>query len=213
MPVNLAEVGRFAMIRQNECVDKQLVLASESPRRKRLLAQLGVTFDVRVPSVDESQQINEQPEEYATRISSAKAHAVTGDVVLGADTCVSLNGTIFGKPSDLDHAEVILKELSGKTHQVITGIAVRFDDHLLSEVVKTDVEFVELDQTVIDWYLSLGESLDKAGAYGLQGPGGAFVNAIRGSHSNVIGLPLVETANLLRVAGIDLMHSGRLGRR
>jgi septum formation protein len=213
MPVNLAEVGSFAMIRQNECVDKRLVLASKSPRRKRLLAQLGVNFDIRVPSVDESQQRNEQPEEYAARISSAKAQAVTGDVVLGADTCVSLNGTIFGKPSDLDHAEVILKELSGKTHQVITGIAVQFDDHLLSEVVKTDVEFVELDQTVIDWYLSLGESLDKAGAYGLQGAGGAFVNAIRGSHSNVIGLPLVETANLLRVAGIDLMHTGKSGRR
>ena len=202
-------VGRFAIIRQTEQVDKRLILASGSPRRRMLLAQLGVDFEIYVPSVDESQQPNEDPGDYVTRISSAKAQAVTGDVVLGADTCVSLNGTIYGKPSDIDHAEVILKELSGKTHQVITGIAVQFDGHLLNGIVKTEVEFIDVHPSALDWYLSLGDSLDKAGAYGIQGAAGAFVSAIHGSHSNVIGLPLVETANLLRDAGIDLMHTGR----
>ena len=190
-------------------MDKRLILASGSPRRRALLAQLGVNFDIYVPSVDESQKPNEEPTDYVTRISSAKAQAVTGDVVLGADTCVSLNGTIYGKPSDLDHAEVILKELSGKTHQVITGVAVQFDGHLLNRIVQTDVEFIDLCQGALDWYLGLGEFVDKAGAYGLQGAAGAFISAIRGSHSNVIGLPLVETADLLRDAGFDLLYTAR----
>ena len=197
------------MMHQNGRVSKRLVLASQSPRRRKLLAQLGVDFDVCVPSVDESHRANEGPLEYVTRISSAKARAVSGDVVLGADTCVSLGTKILGKPSDLSHAEVMLKELSGQTHQVITGVAVRFGRHLLNQAAVTDVEFIHLDQTVIDWYLGLGESLDKAGGYGLQGAAGGFVSAIHGSHSNVIGLPLVETADLLLEAGVILRSEQR----
>ena len=197
------------MFRQNRRVAKRLVLASQSPRRKKLLLQLGVDFDVSVPAIDESLQPDESPQDYVLRISTAKAEAVIGDVVLGADTCVVLDGKIFVKPSDLVQASVMLKELSGKAHQVLTGIAVRCDGKLLNEFATTDVEFVDLNQAAIDWYLALGESLDKAGGYALQGAAGVFVKAIHGSHSNVIGLPLVETAYLLREAGIDVMSEER----
>ena len=185
----------------------QLVLASGSPRRKELLSYLGVDFVVRVPQVNESIEIHEIPKLYVRRIASAKATAVDGDVVLGADTCVVLDGEIYGKPFDLEHAESMLWELSGKVHTVITGIAVQTKDLLLCEVVTTRVEFVSLDQSLVDWYLNLGESSDKAGAYALQGAGGSLVKAIDGSPSNVIGLPLVETATLLTQAGVALRNS------
>lgn len=185
----------------------QLVLASGSPRRKELLAHLGVDFVVRIPRVDESVRSGEIPELYVQRVASAKAAAIVGDVVLGADTCVVLDGQIYGKPSDLEHAEAMLWEFSGKVHTVITGITVQTRDLLLCEVVTTRVEFVSLDQSLVDWYLNLDESSDKAGAYALQGAGGSLVKAIDGSHSNVIGLPLVETATLLTQAGVTLRSS------
>ena len=185
----------------------QLVLASGSPRRKELLAHLGVDFVVRIPQVDESVRSGEIPELYVQRVASAKAAASVGDVVLGADTCVVLDGQIYGKPSDLEHAEAMLWEFSGKVHTVITGITVQTRDLLLCEVVTTRVEFVSLDQSLVDWYLNLDESSDKAGAYALQGAGSSLVKAIDGSHSNVIGLPLVETATLLTQAGVTLRSS------
>ena len=185
----------------------QLVLASGSPRRKELLAHLGVDFVVRIPRVDESVRSGEIPELYVQRVASAKAAAIVGDVVLGADTCVVLDGQIYGKPSDLEHAEAMLWEFSGKVHTVITGITVQTRDLLLCEVVTTRVEFVSLDQSLVDWYLNLDESSDKAGAYALQGAGSSLVKAIDGSHSNVIGLPLVETATLLTQAGVTLRSS------
>ena len=185
----------------------QLVLASGSPRRKELLAHLGVDFVVRIPQVDESVRSGEIPELYVQRVASAKAAAIVGDVVLGADTCVVLDGQIYGKPSDLEHAEAMLWEFSGKVHTVITGITVQTRDLLLCEVVTTRVEFVSLDQSLVDWYLNLDESSDKAGAYALQGAGSSLVKAIDGSHSNVIGLPLVETATLLTQAGVTLRSS------
>ena len=185
----------------------QLVLASGSPRRKELLAYLGVDFVVRIPQVDESVRSREIPELYVQRVASAKAAAIVGDVVLGADTCVVLDGQIYGKPSDLEHAEAMLWEFSGKVHTVITGITVQTRDLLLCEVVTTRVEFVSLDQSLVDWYLNLDESSDKAGAYALQGAGSSLVKAIDGSHSNVIGLPLVETATLLTQAGVTLRSS------
>ena len=188
-------------------MNMQLVLASGSPRRKELLAYLGVDFVVRIPQVDESVRRREIPELYVQRVASAKAAAIGGDVVLGADTCVVLDGQIYGKPSDLEHAEAMLWELSGKVHTVITGITVQTKDLLLCEVVTTRVEFVSLDQSLVDWYLNLDESSDKAGAYALQGAGSSLVKAIDGSHSNVIGLPLVETATLLTQAGVTLRSS------
>ena len=190
-------------------MDKQLVLASSSPRRKELLSFLGVDFIVSVPDVDESLIIGEKAEEYVQRVASQKVLAVEGFVVLGADTCVVLEDQIYGKPVDLDNAEFMLRALSGKVHQVVSGVAVRTGDQLAVTVVRTDVEFVSLDQRLIDWYLGLGESLDKAGSYALQGAGASLVKAISGSHSNVIGLPLVETASLLTQAGVDLMSPNR----
>tara|TARA_Y100000768_G_scaffold369367_1_gene334189 strand:- start:3172 stop:3756 length:585 start_codon:yes stop_codon:yes gene_type:complete len=190
-------------------MDKQLVLASSSPRRKELLSFLGVDFIVSVPDVDESLIIGEKVEEYVQRVASKKVLAVEGFVVLGADTCVVLEDQIYGKPVDLADAEFMLSALSGKVHQVVSGVAVRTGDRLAVTVVRTDVEFVSLDQRLIDWYLGLGESLDKAGSYALQGAGASLVKAISGSHSNVIGLPLVETASLLIQAGVDLMSPNR----
>ena len=188
-------------------MDKQLVLASGSPRRKELLSYLGVDFIIRVPEINESVQKGELADQYVQRVASAKASAVDGDVVLGADTCVVLNGTIYGKPVDVEHAKTMLWELSGKVHQVVTGVSVRFRDQLLVAFARTRVEFVSLDERLIDWYVDLGESSDKAGAYALQGAGSGLVKAIDGSPSNVIGLPLVETADLLTKAGVELRSS------
>ena len=132
-------------------------------------------------------------------------------MVLGADTCVVLEGTIYGKPVSLENAEAMLQKLSGKVHQVVSGVAVRTSEQLMITVVHTDVEFISLTQRLIDWYLGIGESLDKAGAYALQGAGGSLIKAINGSHSNVVGLPLVETASLLDRAGVDVMSPERNG--
>ncbi|MFL2988064.1 MAG: Maf family protein [Candidatus Poriferisodalaceae bacterium] len=198
-------------IGQNGYMNEQLVLASGSPRRKELLSLLGVDFIIRAPEVNESQHAGEDPENYVRRVSSEKASAVKGSVVLGADTCVVLEGTIYGKPVSLENAEAMLQKLSGKVHQVVSGVAVRTSEQLLITVVHTDVEFISLTQRLIDWYLGIGESLDKAGAYALQGAGGSLIKAINGSHSNVVGLPLVETASLLDRAGVDVMSPERNG--
>lgn len=197
------------MVGENTYMDNQLVLASSSPRRKELLSFLGIDFVVRVPGVDESVAASETAEEYVQRISSRKASAVEGFVVLGVDTCVVLEDQIYGKPVDLKDAEFMLRSLSGKVHQVLSGVAVRSGEQLTVKVVRTDVEFVSLDHGLINWYLGLGESLDKAGSYALQGAGGSLVKAISGSHSNVIGLPLVETAELLIQAGVEMMSPNR----
>ncbi len=198
-------------IGQNGYMNEQLVLASGSPRRKELLSLLGVDFIIRAPEVNESQHAGEDPENYVRRVSSEKASAVKGSVVLGADTCVVLEGTIYGKPVSLENAEAMLQKLSGKVHQVVSGVAVRTSEQLMITVVHTDVEFISLTQRLIDWYLGIGESLDKAGAYALQGAGGSLIKAINGSHSNVVGLPLVETASLLDRAGVDVMSPERNG--
>jgi len=190
-------------------MDKQLVLASGSPRRKELLSLLGVDFTIHAPEINELQHVGEDPATYVRRVSSEKASAVKGSVILGADTCVALEGTIYGKPVSLENAEAMLQKLSGKVHEVVSGVAVRSGEQLMVTVVYTDVEFISLNQRLIDWYLGLGESLDKAGAYALQGAGGSLIKAINGSHSNVIGLPLVETASLLDRAGVDLMSPDR----
>ena len=192
-------------VRQHIHMERELILASSSPRRKELLTCLGAPFVVRAPHVDESQTPGENAESYVRRIASQKASAINGSVVLGADTCVVLEDQIYGKPISPRDAGSMLRKLSGKVHQVLSGVAVWSDGCLAVEVVETEVEFIQLDQRTIDWYLSLGESLDKSGAYALQGAGGTLVKGIRGSHSNVIGLPLVETAGLLKQAGIDLM--------
>jgi len=184
----------------------RLVLASQSPRRRELLEQLGIALEVRPAHADEAVLAGEPAREYVLRIAREKARAVQGDVVLAADTAVVLAGEVLGKPRDADDARRMLAALSGTAHEVLTGVcvrraAVRIEVHA---VASTTVRFARLSPAQIDWYVATGEPLDKAGAYAIQGAGGAFVLGVEGSVSNVVGLPLAETAELLRRAGLSL---------
>lgn len=182
-----------------------LILASGSPRRKELLAHLGVEFDIQVTDIDESVQPDEAPEAYVRRLALEKSAAVarSGAIVLGADTTVAIHGQILGKPTDVEDAVRMLGLLSGETHEVFTGVAL---SDRSSVVVRTEVTFAALASPDIAWYVATSEPMDKAGAYGMQGIGGVFVESITGSYSNVIGLPLAETASLLRAAGVPIME-------
>jgi septum formation protein len=186
----------------------RLVLASQSPRRRELLAQLGVALEVRPAHADESVLPGEAARDYVLRVAREKARAVQGEVVLAADTSVVLRGEVLGKPADAADARRMLAMLSGTRHEVLTAVCVRRNAAALGveldTVVSTTVRFRGLTTAEIDWYIATGEPLDKAGAYALQGAGGAFVLSVEGSVSNVVGLPLAETAELLRRAGFVL---------
>ncbi|ABV89062.1 Maf family protein [Shewanella pealeana] len=191
----------------------QLVLASGSPRRKELLGQLAFLntnsatpfeFDILAADIDESHQVGESAEEFVLRLAQEKAMAGlalygTGKqaVVLGSDTIVVLGETILGKPTDEANAAEILANLSGKAHEVMTAVALTDGTKTVSRLVKTRVQFSALSEADILAYIATGEPMDKAGAYGIQGLGGSFVEAIEGSYSAVVGLPLVETRALL----------------
>ncbi len=175
-----------------------LVLASGSPRRRELLGQLGVAFTVRAADVDETPSAGERPRDLVARLAAAKAAGVDGPVVLAADTTVEVDGDILGKPVDAADARRMLGRLSGRTHHVHTGVAVRAGERVELEVVTTAVTFVPLVRAAVDWYVATGEPFDKAGGYAVQGAGGVFVESIRGSVSNVVGLPLATTVDLLR---------------
>jgi septum formation protein len=179
-----------------------LVLASASPRRRELLRRLQVAVEVRPAAVDETPRPGESAGELVVRLAEAKVRAVATDadaVVVGADTVVSLDGAVFGKPLDADDAARMLRALSGRTHEVVTGMAVwRGPARPLSvEVVTSRVTFVELSEADVVWYLATGEPFDKAGAYGHQGAAGRFVASIEGSQTSVTGLPLATLARLL----------------
>ncbi len=185
-----------------------LVLASQSPRRRELLTQLGVPHEVRPANTDESVLPGEPARDYVLRVAREKARAVEGDLVLAADTAVVLRGEVLGKPRDAEDARRMLAALSGTAHEVLTGVCLRRDAGgtplELDAVVSTAVRFAPLGAAEIAWYIGTGEPLDKAGAYAIQGAGGAFVLGVEGSVSNVVGLPLAETAELLRRAGHPL---------
>ncbi len=184
----------------------RLVLASQSPRRRELLQQLGLAVDVRPAHADEAVHPGEPPREYVLRVARDKARAVAGDVVLAADTAVVLRGEVLGKPRDAADARRMLSALSGTAHEVLTGVCVRRTAVRIetAAVVSSTVRFAKLSPSQIEWYVGTGEPLDKAGAYAVQGAGGAFVLGVEGSVSNVVGLPLAETADLLRRAGFPL---------
>jgi septum formation protein len=184
----------------------RLVLASQSPRRRELLAQLGLALEVRPAHADEAVLPGEAPREYVLRVARDKARAVQGDVVLAADTAVVLGGEVLGKPADAADARRMLRALSGTTHDVLTAVVVRRAAIRLEldALVATKVRFAALSSREVDWYVATGEPLDKAGAYAIQGAGGAFVLGVEGSVSNVVGLPLAETAALLARAGLSL---------
>ena len=185
----------------------EFVLASASPRRADLLRSLGLQFRIVVTDIDESLVPGESPTTYVERLARSKALAAPvgpDSVVLGADTTVALDDTILGKPADADEARSMLRSLSGRTHTVYTGVALRRADTVVSTVVATGVTFRHLDDATVEWHIATGEAFDKAGGYGMQGYGGAFVASIVGSPSNVVGLPLHVLDELATQLGVGL---------
>ncbi|QHM73625.1 Maf family protein [Mixta intestinalis] len=178
-----------------------LYLASGSPRRRELLAQLGLRFERLLTEVEEQRRAEESAQHYVRRLAREKAQAGVAVApqdlpVLGADTIVVLNGEVLEKPRDAAHAAEMLMRLSGNTHQVMTAVALADRQHELDCLVQTEVTFRLLTPQDIHDYIASGEPMDKAGAYGIQGLGGNFVRKINGSYHAVVGLPLVETHEL-----------------
>jgi len=179
-----------------------LYLASGSPRRRELLTLLGVPFEIVLTNTEEQRQSGEAAQDYVRRLAQDKARAgvaqaVEDRPVLGADTIVVLNDRVLEKPRDAAHAAEMLALLSGRQHQVMTAVAIADRQDVLCQLVITDVTFRNLSQQDIHDYIATGEPMDKAGAYGIQGKGGCFVRTITGSYHAVVGLPLVETHELL----------------
>lgn len=187
---------------------KHLVLASSSPRRKELLENIHLSFEISSSDVDESFSENLSPQEVVMELAERKAKAVANDYpssyVLGADTIVVLDGNVLGKPADEREAAEMLKRLSGKTHQVYTGVSIVTPDDTIRFYEKTIVTFWELTETEINMYVSSGEPLDKAGAYGIQQLGSYLVKEIQGDYFNVVGLPVSRTVRELKRAGYPL---------
>ncbi|MFZ9347713.1 MAG: Maf family protein [Arenimonas sp.] len=191
-----------------------IYLASQSPRRQELLAQLGVRFETIDASVHEQLQAGESPEQYVSRVAREKAGAglfkLGGQaqaIVLGADTDVVIDGDVLGKPEDAGQAAALLRRLSGRTHQVHTAVWLVSAGRESSAAVSTDVRFAELSDSEIADYIATGEPFGKAGAYAIQGRAAAFIAGICGSYSGVMGLPLHETSVLLRNFGVPLWSS------
>ncbi|HZX16961.1 MAG TPA: Maf family protein [Pseudomonas sp.] len=191
-----------------------LYLASGSPRRRELLTQIAVPFLTQIAPIDENALPGESPIAYVERLARAKAQAGltalsdTADaVVLGADTAVVLDGRILGKPADRDDALATLSALSGRSHQVLTAVALISRERLESRVVTSQVTFRALSQAEIEAYWASGEPQDKAGCYGIQGLAAVFVSQLQGSYSAVVGLPLCETAALLAEFAIPCWQS------
>jgi septum formation protein len=185
-----------------------LTLASRSPRRRELLAQLGIPLAVRPAETDETPAAGEAARDYVLRVAREKAAAVTGETVLGADTSVVLDGAILGKPRDEAEARRMLRSLSGRSHQVLTGVCVRRQGREETAVAATTVRLARLSEGLIAWYVRSGEPFDKAGAYAVQGLASVFVAEVDGSISNVVGLPLAETLELLARVGYPLPWDG-----
>lgn len=187
----------------------RLVLGSGSPRRRELLAQIGVTPDtIRPPEIDETPRGGELPRPYCARMAIEKARAVEAaedELVLCADTTVAMGRRIMGKPRDAGEAAAFLLALSGRRHKVITAVALRLGDRVWERDVVTTVKFKHISDDELNAYLASNEWQGKAGGYAIQGLGGTFVPWINGSFTGVVGLPLAETATLLRAAGYPLM--------
>jgi len=196
----------------------QIYLASQSPRRRDLLKQIGIRFQIllmrddprRLPDIDETPLQVEMPADYVQRICQAKAHAAWSSLlhrnlpkfpVLSADTTVTVDSKIIGKPRDRADAASMLRLLSGRTHKVLSAVAVILEERLEMRLSTTAVTFATLSEERIQHYLNSDEAHDKAGAYGIQGTAGAFVQRIEGSYSGVVGLPLYETTELLQSFG------------
>jgi len=185
-----------------------LILASASPRRRDILIALGLEFEILAADVDETRQPGETPEAMVVRLAADKAAAldrVPGRIVIGADTAVVLGDTILGKPRDEADALDMLRQLSGRRHRVLTGVAVLSTEAAHAALSVTEVDFREISRDEAQNYWQSGEPRGKAGAYAIQGRGGVFVERLEGSYSGVVGLPVFETASLLQRAGLDLL--------
>jgi septum formation protein len=194
----------------------RLILASASPRRAELLAAAGFAFDVRPVEVDETPRSGEDPVAYVLRLAVLKAQScegpVQGDVVVAADTTVVVDGAILGKPADDADARRMLRLLSGRRHDVLTGVAVRRGTDVLSACEATGVRFLPLEDSEIDWYVASGEPDGKAGAYAVQGLAARFVDWIQGSYSNVVGLPVSRVHLMLKeLLGAEGVLAGTSG--
>jgi septum formation protein len=196
----------------------RIYLASQSPRRRELLKQIGINFEVllmradprRNIAVDETPHADEQPENYVRRVSQAKAEVgysvlrfrnLPPAPVLAADTAVALDGKIFGKPDSPAQAAAMLRQFSGREHQVLSAVSIALDEHVEVAVSISTVRFATLSEERIRRYLHTREYMDKAGAYAIQGQAGAFIEHLSGSYSGVMGLPLFETVQLLQRFG------------
>jgi len=199
-------------------LDRSIYLASRSPRRRELLAHIGVSFHLLIfrTQPDAAAEVNEDPApgeppgDYVLRVAQAKAlsgwsrmlqRRLPRAPVLAADTTVAMDGRIFGKPADRREAAEILAALSGKRHQVLTAVALKYEERLETALSASEVRFRELSPQEIREYVATGECDDKAGAYAIQGRAAVFVSEIIGSHSGIVGLPLYETAQLLERLG------------
>ena len=185
----------------------QLVLASQSPRRRSFMEQLGFSFISAAADIDESVYANELADDYVLRVAQTKAKEIaiqhdSTTIVLGSDTCVAIENHILGKPVDYQDYRRHMMLLSGNVHQVLTAVVVVQGERCEQVLVTTNVEFKTLSEQEIEYYWRTGEPQDKAGSYGIQGFAGQFVKAINGSYTSVVGLPLVETNELLQKFGI-----------
>ncbi|MEO5900489.1 MAG: Maf family protein [Ilumatobacteraceae bacterium] len=186
----------------------RILLASSSPRRRDLLARLGLVFDTAAPDIDESVRPGEPAHQYVRRLAAEKAAAVDAaatTLIIAADTTVELDGRILGKPTDAAEATAMLRDLSARTHRVHTGVAVRLGERTVVDAGTTMVTMTPLGESTIRWYVATGEPFDKAGAYALQGAASVFVQQIRGSVSNVVGLPLHIVARLAAELGVTVI--------
>ena len=204
---------------QNTPNTSSIYLASKSPRRRELLRQIGVKFELillrdavpRGPDVTEQVLPDELPADYVARVTLEKANFAANIMhmrklpmhpILAADTTVVIDGCILGKPANEEHASVMLRQLSGRTHQVLSSIAVQYQQKCWQKTQISEVDFDTLTPAMIEAYCRSREPFDKAGAYGIQGLAATFIKEIRGSHSSIMGLPLFETAQLLDLAGV-----------
>ncbi len=203
-------------------IQPRIYLASQSPRRRELLKQIGVNFEMlllrsdprRNADVDEAPYAEELPEAYVKRVCEAKARAgwdalkcrnLPAFPVLAADTSVILNGRIIGKPRDRDEASAMLRQLSGQQHQVLSAVTLAFEERIETRLSVSKITFATLGEDRILRYILTNEPLDKAGAYGIQGYAAAFIQHMDGSYSGVMGLPLFETADLLQAFGYPIL--------
>ncbi len=191
----------------------QLILASQSPRRRYLLEQAGLTFSVIPSTFDEDSVQLTNPADYVKTLAGAKADEIAGQYpdswVIGADTIVTIDGAILGKPGTPDEARQMLERLSGQSHFVYTGYSIvcKNKPTCICEAIKTDVRFKALTTDEIDWYVQTGEPFDKAGAYAIQGLGTFLVRRINGSYTNVVGLPVCEVIEALIQIGVVTMNA------